>query len=131
MDWTKGLGRPKPRDRGKAGGRLPAALALAAMLAAAAAGAVLAQDLRFFRIGTGTTGGTYFPIGGLIANAVSNPPGARPCERGGSCGVPGLIAVAQSTSGSVENLEKLSAKAFESALSQADVAYWAYRGAGP
>src|SRR5690242_19864967 len=30
----------------------------------------LAQQ-RFFRIGTGGTGGTYYPVGGMIANAVS------------------------------------------------------------
>ena len=36
-----------------------------------------AQDMKFFRIGTGGTGGTYYPIGGLIANAISNPPGSR------------------------------------------------------
>ena len=39
-----------------------------------------AQDITFFRIGTGGTAGTYFPIGGLIANAISNPPGSRPCS---------------------------------------------------
>lgn len=90
----------------------------------------LAQDLRFFRIGTGTTGATYFPIGGLIANAISNPPGSRPCERGGSCGVPGLIAVAQATSGSVENLSLMAAGTLESAMSQADIAFWAHTGTG-
>ena len=26
---------------------------------------------KFFRIGTGGTGGTYYPIGGIIANAIS------------------------------------------------------------
>jgi hypothetical protein len=56
-----------------------------------------AQDMTFFRIGTGGAGGTYFPIGGLIANAISSPPGARSCEKGGTCGVPGLIAIAVST----------------------------------
>lgn len=91
----------------------------------------LAQELRFFRIGTGTTGATYFPIGGLIANAISNPPGSRPCERGGSCGVPGLIAVAQATSGSVENLNLMAAGTLESAMSQADIAFWAHTGTGP
>ena len=50
-----------------------------------------AQDITFFRIGTGGTAGTYFPIGGLIANAISNPPGSRACAEGGSCGVPGLV----------------------------------------
>jgi TRAP-type uncharacterized transport system substrate-binding protein len=36
------------------------------------------QDVTFFRIGTGGTIGTYFPVGGRIANAISNPPGSRP-----------------------------------------------------
>jgi TRAP transporter TAXI family solute receptor len=85
-------------------------------------------DMQFFRIGTGSTGGTYFPIGSLLASAISNPPGSRGCERGGSCGVPGLIAVAQSTEGSVANVEGIAAGFLESALCQADVAYWAYNG---
>lgn len=104
--------------------------AVAAPLAGIGRGPAQGQDLRFFRIATGTTGGTYFPIGGLIANAISNPPGSRPCERGGSCGVPGLIAVAQATQGSVENAELLRSGAVEAALMQADVAFWAYTGGG-
>ena len=64
-----------------------AALALGLFVQGAAA-----QDIQFFRIGTGGTAGTYYPIGGLIANAISTPPGSRACEDGGSCGVPGLIA---------------------------------------
>ena len=47
------------------------------------AGVASAQEMRFFKIGTGGTGGTYYPIGGLIANAISNPPGSRPCDKGG------------------------------------------------
>ena len=90
----------------------------------------LAAELKFFRIGTGSTAGTYFPIGGLIANAISNPPGSRECERGGSCGVPGLIGAAVSTHGSVANIEAIATGEFESGLSQADVAYWAYSGTG-
>ena len=31
-----------------------------------------AQNVSFFRIGTGGTAGTYYPIGGLLANAISN-----------------------------------------------------------
>lgn len=76
-----------------------AGIALAGALAAPA----LAQDPTFFRIGTGGAGGTYFPIGGTIANGISAPPGARACEDGGQCGVPGLIAIAQSTTASVFN----------------------------
>ncbi|MBB4264655.1 TAXI family TRAP transporter solute-binding subunit [Roseospira visakhapatnamensis] len=89
-----------------------------------------AADLRFLRIGTGSTSGTYFPIGGLIASAISRPPGSRPCEKGGSCGVPGLIAVALSTNGSVENMHLLASGALGMAFSQSDVAFWARAGAG-
>lgn len=89
-----------------------------------------AGNLSFFRIGTGSTGGTYYPVGGIIAGAISNPPGSRPCERGGSCGVPGMIAVAQSTSGSVENAFAISGGRLESGFCQADVAYWASTGTG-
>ena len=32
-----------------------------------------AQAQQFFRIGTGGTAGTYYPVGGMIANAVSQP----------------------------------------------------------
>ena len=95
-----------------------------------AAGMATAQDIRFFRIGTGATGETHFPLGGLIANAISNPPGSRQCDRGGSCGVPGLIAVAVSTLGSVANIEALSEGRLDAALSQADIAYWAFHGTG-
>ena len=90
----------------------------------------LTQDVNVIRIGTGSTAGTYFPIGGLIGNAISNPPGSRPCDRGGSCGVPGLIAVAQSTGGSVENLEAVASGTMEMGLSQADVTYWSFFGTG-
>ena len=89
-----------------------------------------AEELRFFRIGTGSTSGIYFPIGGLIASAISNPPGSRACTRGGSCGVPGLIAVAQATHGSVDNVKAMAKGDLESGLSQADIAYWSYAGKG-
>jgi len=114
---------------------VPAARALTGLITAAllvlGSALVSAEDIRFFRIGTGTTGGTYFPVGGMLANAISNPPGSRPCDRGGSCGVPGLIAVAQATQGSVENLKEMRTGTLESALSQADIAFWAYQAIGP
>lgn len=102
----------------------------AGLLAGLPAGPAAGQDLQYFRIATGTTSGTYFPIGGLIANAISNPPGSRACDRGGSCGPPGLIVVAQATVGSVENIELLRSGAVEAGFAQADVAYWAYSGTG-
>ncbi len=90
--------------------------------------AAQAQEMTFFRIGTGSAGGTYFPIGGLIANAISNPPGSRPCDEGGSCGVPGLVAVAQSTNASAHNVTAIQAGQMEAGLTGAATLYFAYHG---
>ena len=94
------------------------------------AGTASAQDIKFFRIGTGGTAGTYFPIGGLLANAISNPPGSRGCNEGGSCGVPGLVATAVASNGSVANINAIAGGSMESGFTQSDVAYWAYTGTG-
>jgi len=102
----------------------------AAALAAVAVSATLAQDVKFFRIGTGGTAGTYYPIGGLIANAISNPPGSRACADGGSCGVPGLVATAVASNGSVANINGITSGQMESGFTQSDVAFWAYTGTG-
>jgi TRAP transporter TAXI family solute receptor len=75
-----------------------------------------AQAPAFFRIGTGGTAGTYYPVGGLIANAISNPPQ--------------LLLTAQASNGSVANVNSIVSGALESGFSQADVAYWAYTGTG-
>ena len=99
-------------------------------LAAAFGVAAHAQSPTFFRIGTGGTAGTYYPIGGLLANAISNPPGSRPCDKGGSCGVPGLVASALSSNGSVANINGIASGQLESGFSQSDVAFWAYTGTG-
>lgn len=89
-----------------------------------------AQGLKFLRIGTGSISGVYFPIGGLIASAISHPPGPSLCGQGGSCGVPGLVAVAQASRGSVANVRHIAEGRVESALVQADVAYFAVKGIG-
>jgi TRAP transporter TAXI family solute receptor len=90
----------------------------------------VAQDITFFRIGTGGTAGTYFPIGGLIANAISNPPGSRTCAEGGSCGVPGLVATAVASNGSVNNVAGITSGGMQSGFAQSDVVYWAFNGTG-
>ncbi|NQU59188.1 MAG: hypothetical protein HQ513_18310, partial [Rhodospirillales bacterium] len=95
-----------------------------------AIGPTSAQDINFFRIGTGGTGGTYYPVGGVIAQAISNPPGSRSCEKGGSCGVPGLVAIAQSSNGSVSNIRGIANGTLESGFAQSDTVYWAYSGTG-
>lgn len=99
-------------------------------VALGAAGVCLAQDIRFFRIGTGSTAGTNFPIGSLISSVLSNPPGSRDCDRGGSCGVPGMIAVAQATQGSVENAREVGLGRLDAGIVQADIAALAYGGKG-
>lgn len=104
-------------------------LGLAAAIGIFAQGAA-AQDMAFFRIGTGGTAGTYYPIGGLIANAISNPPGSRACDDGGSCGVPGLVATAVASNGSVGNINAINGGQMEAGFTQSDVAYWAQTGTG-
>jgi uncharacterized protein len=74
------------------------------------------QAQQFFRIGTGGTAGTYYPVGGMIANAVSQP---------GK-----IVATAQASNGSVANVNGIVSGAMESGFSQADVATWAYSGTG-
>ena len=83
-------------------------------LAAAMTAPVQAQQ--FFRIGTGGTAGTYYPVGGMIANAVSQP---------GK-----IVATAQASNGSVANVNAVAGGAMESGFSQSDVATWAYTGTG-
>ena len=87
---------------------------VAAVSSVALIGTVQAQQ--FFRIGTGGTAGTYYPVGGMIANAVSQP---------GK-----IIVTAQASNGSVANVNGIVGGAMESGFSQADVATWAQTGTG-
>jgi uncharacterized protein len=87
-------------------------LALAATLALP----IGAGAQQFFRIGTGGTAGTYYPVGGMIANAVSQP---------GK-----IVATAQASNGSVANVSGIAGGAMESGFAQADVATWAQKGTG-
>ena len=103
-----------------------AATTAAALFASAAA----AQMPSYVRILSGSAGGNYFPMAGLLANAISNPPGSRPCDQGGSCGVPGLIAIAQSSNGSSANVQAIQNGTAETGLAQSDVVHWAYTGTG-
>lgn len=104
--------------------------ALGAALALGLGGGAAAQELQFFSIGTGGTSFTYYPVGGVIANAISKPPGSRECGEGGSCGVDGLIASAVSSRGSVDNINAILSGLRNSGFAQSDVAYWAYTGTG-
>ncbi len=107
------------------------AMVLAMLMMSGPVASAANPEVRFFRIGTGATGGSYFPVGGLIANAISNPPGSLDCARGGSCGVPGLIATAVATQGSVENVTAVADGVLDMAMTQSNVAHDAYAGEGP
>jgi TRAP transporter TAXI family solute receptor len=88
----------------------------AAAFAAVFAFAGAAHAQQFFRIGTGGTAGTYYPVGGMIANAVSQP---------GK-----IVATAQASNGSLANVNAIAGGSLEAGLSQSDVATWAYTGTG-
>ncbi len=91
-------------------------IAGAALVVIASVTAAIAQAPAFFRIGTGGTAGTYYPVGGMIANVISNPPA--------------LVSTAVATNGSVANVNGIVGGNMESGFSQADVAYWAFSGTG-
>ena len=92
------------------------ALAFGASLGALGlAGAPALAQQRFFRIGTGGTGGTYYPVGGMIANAVSTPT---------------INVSAVATNGAVANVNGIVGGSMESGFSQADVNAWAFTGTG-
>ena len=88
----------------------------AAALTATLAFAGAAHAQQFFRIGTGGTAGTYYPVGGMIANAVSQP---------GK-----IIATAQASNGSLANVTAVAGGSLEAGMTQSDVATWAYTGTG-
>src|SRR3546814_19511210 len=86
--------------------RLAAGMVLGSVVVAATIS--LAQSPAFFRIGTGGTSGTYYPIGGLIANAISGTENS---------GVPGLVAPAVSSNGSVATINSIPRGSMEYGLS--------------
>lgn len=103
---------------------------IAAATMALIASSAAAQEPKIFRIGTGGAQGTYFPIGRLIAEAISQRPRGPGCDVVEGCGVPGVVAVAQVSNGSVANVGALAEGKIEAGLAQSDVSYWAHRGEG-
>lgn len=79
------------------------------------AGAAPAQERINISIGTGGTGGVYYPMGGGLANVLSKY-------------VPGMQATAEVTGGSVANLQLLGTGKSEVGFSMVDAALDALRG---
>ena len=93
-----------------------AAAALAALVSFGVATGVPAQEKRTrISIGTGGTGGVYYPLGGGIAAVLSKH-------------VPGVDATAEVTAGSVANMQLIGGGKSELAFTMADTAWDAYNG---
>jgi TRAP transporter TAXI family solute receptor len=92
------------------------AMALAVTLSAglALAGIVHAQQ-KTMSIGTGGTGGVYYPIGGAVANVLSK-------------NLPNVQATAEVTGGSIDNIKLIASGQSEMAFTMADAAFDAMRG---
>ncbi len=95
--------------------------AIAATAAALTASAALAQQRLFFGIATGGTGGTYYPLGGMLAQLISN----KATVEGKK-----ISATAEAAGASVGNAKLLGNKEVESAFVAADILDSAYHGTG-
>ena len=98
-----------------------AATAAALVAAAVAATGALAQQRVFFGIATGGTGGTYYPLGGMLAQLISN----KALVDGRK-----VSATAEAAGASVGNAKLLGNKDIESAFVAADILDAAYNGKG-
>ena len=78
---------------------------------------VVAPKEQFVAIATGGTGGTYYPLGGALAQMISN-------------NVEGLIVTAQSGNASIANCNLISREQIETGFSQANTTFWCYTGTG-
>ncbi len=96
-------------------------IAAATAVAALASGAALAQQRLFFGIATGGTGGTYYPLGGMLAQLISNK---------ATVGGQKMSATAEAAGASVGNARLLGNKEIESAFVAADILDAAYNGTG-
>jgi len=96
-------------------------IAVALVVAGALVSATLAQQRMFFGIATGGTGGTYYPLGGMLAQLISN----KAVVAGQK-----VSATAEAAGASVGNAKLLGNKEIESAFVAADIMDAAYNGSG-
>ena len=87
----------------------------AALLTGCGGDSASSGDKKFLNIGTGGTAGTYYPIGGAIAEVLNKD-------------IPGMNASAQSTGASVANINMLRDGAVDLATVQNDITYYAVNG---
>jgi len=90
---------------------------VAAAAAALLASSAIAQDAKQLVIGTGGTGGVYYPLGGGLANLIGKE-------------IPNTQATAQVTGASVDNLKLVAAGKADIGFTQVDAAWDALKGQG-
>jgi hypothetical protein len=98
--------------------RLAGFLVAAVVGACAVAAGPAAAQVKRISIGTGGTGGVYFPTGGVIADIINK-------------NLKGVQATAEVTGASVENLRRVDSKQMEMGMSNADVLRDGYEGKKP
>ena len=86
-----------------------------ALLVGCGSGDSAGGEKKFLNIGTGGTAGTYYPIGGAIAEILNKE-------------IPGMNASAQSTGASVANINMLRDKSIDLATVQNDITFYAVNG---
>lgn len=79
--------------------------------------AACGTEKQFVSVTTGGTGGTYYPVGGAIAQTLTD-------------NIDGLTVNSQAGNASVANCNLISTGETESALVQNNVAFWAFEGIG-
>lgn len=77
------------------------------------------EKRQFLSVGSAPTGGTFFVVGGAIAQAVSKNAGDLPWQ-----------VTAEATKGSQENIRRLASGELDFALANAAITYFAVRGQG-
>jgi len=76
-----------------------------------------AAQKQFVAIATGGTGGTYYPVGGALAQMITD-------------NLDNIVVTAQSGNASRANCNLIGRGQIETAFSQANVTYWSYTGTG-
>jgi TRAP transporter TAXI family solute receptor len=84
-----------------------------------------------FQIATGSSGGSFFPVGEALAGLLSHPPGISRCEAAPVCGPSGLVISVRTSQGPVDNVSEVNQGDADSALAQADIVAAAIKGHPP
>jgi TRAP transporter TAXI family solute receptor len=114
-EWSV-VGRPARR-----GAALACALAVSAGVFLRTPAPAASPDSTFFRIGGTKVEDAAFRWSAALAGVASRPPGLPACDVGGTCGIPGVIAVAQTFDSSQSLIRAISTGSVESGIASANV----------